>query len=382
MSKRLGALLLAALAPLAWASSCSSPPELPVDPSGTGGGFVGDAGDHDAAGGDGGAPPIGDGGPPAQVWAALAAPPADGDPDGPGAYQAELAAFSLGARGVVLEASFRDLCDADGAVDPVAVGALAARAQAHVDAGRRVHLELAAARRGLDLRPTALASLAWDDAAVVGAWVAVAEAVLDAAPGVWCVGAGVAVDATLADAPPFVTFALDARAELASLPAPPRLSLGLLAGGLIAGTAPDQPQSPALMLANAFDVVRVTYLPEVDGAPASPLDLVDALLAALPDRTFLLEAGAAPSSPDDQALFHARLRTTITSHRDRFPFVRFVQARDVEGEGCVAYAGLQGLDPSSDAASALCATGVLGVDGAPKPALAELLTSLATLAAP
>jgi hypothetical protein len=358
-------------------------PELVTPPDHDGGhGGLADASSPDAASAD--APDALDApdAPLAEVRVGITANPLD---DAPGAAkEAALVTFAAGVRVVVERRRWADLDDA-------ALAALASDVAFDVAHGARVVLELDVVDRLSDGRPNALAGLAWDDAQLVAALDERIDALLAASgTGVDALVLGRDVDVFLAEHEPsrgsFEVMATHALEHVhASAASPPGLRVGV--GFSYEGAAAPDPSFA--LLRDGSDLVPLTYVPGLSGAPPAASAIapaLDSMIAAASGKPVALVAVGVPSrgagsSDDKQALFHATFFAALAPRRASFPIASVFELDDLAPAACDALAAEQGEAPDGAFAESACSLGLfLGAE--PKPAWIEVVKGAAAFASP
>jgi hypothetical protein len=346
---------------------------------------VPDAGDDAGAGGQGGGGAPQGGAAPSVVRLGLLALPESEPAEGLAKELAALEAEALGVRAVLVRRTFAELTTPSGAVSEAALGALDDEVQAHTKDGRAVMLEVALVQRLRDGRPAELALKGWDPNYLVQPYLSLLKAVVERVGAkVSVLSLGHALDAWSEahpdDAEGLGACALAALGKVQALPGPrPKVGLGLRAQAF------EQPATEALAasVAALSEVLVVSYLAGVDAVPSSPssaLQAIDALAGQKPlafDAVGAATLGGAGLDEEQAASLLTLFFDNVKARSARVPFVHVVQLGDLEGVACEGLASTLGLEPTSDAASALCATGLRGLSGEAKKTFAPVLDALA-----
>jgi hypothetical protein len=365
------------------------------NPVGAGGAGAVDGGaGMGGSGGGGTGSTAGSGGAPSPVVVSISANPLvdEGTIAGPAdVAEAEIVAYAAGARGAVHSWEWRS-SDPDGPGGEIELDAMTAAAQRARDLGRIPMLELLVLDAERDLRPAALAGLAFDDPLVVAAL----EATLDTALTVYdgelvAIALGRDVSAYLEDHPDDrapLTALFDSAADfvLAHPAAPPGVSVGV---GMRFKDAVSQPSlHKELLLVGSATVLG--YVAGLEGSLRDPAFVaadLDAMTALAASRPVVLTPGypSAPeagSSEEQQALFYRTLFEALDARRDAFHFVNAFRLYDVPDSACAAEVEELGEDPFGPFAGAWCSLGIRRPDGSAKPVWSDVLAGLATFASP
>lgn len=365
--------------------------ELRYPPDAAAGGNlpVPDAGADAGGGGQGGGgAPIG-GAAPSVVRLGLLALPESEPAQGVALELAALEAEALGVRAALVRRTFADLTTPSGAVSEAALAALEDEIQEHAKDGRAVMLEVALVRRLRDGRPAELVAKGWDPNYVVQPYLSLLKAVVERVGSkVSVLSLGHALDAWLDehpdDADGLGACALAALGKIQVLPGPrPLVGVGLRAQAFDDALGSGAAVALADSVASLSEVLVVSYLAGVDDAPASPssaLQLIDQRGGQKPLAFDAVGAATPPGGAltEEQAASLLELFfDNVTARSARVPFVQVVQLGDLEGAACDGLAETLGLPLEGELASALCATGLRGLDGTTKKTFAPVLDALA-----
>ena len=401
----IGVVLVAALT---YGCSASSNPELPRPPSDGGGGTGGnggnggrDSGSPDGNGGDD-AGDSGVVGPLLPVRLGLvptAGSMSDAGPTVGDHTQATLDVLAAGSRAVTLARRWSDLFIDATTPRSEPWSFLSKSAPLYRDADRAIAFSLVAVDRTTDARPSGLSG-GWDAPATLAA----VEALVDKTYATFgselaYVSIGTEVDRFLESASPadraaFVTFAvhaMDYARQHPNRPADTQVGVSASAGGIVAEST-----TQLLELLRASDAVIATYFPLEASFDAKPpagvaADLDDLVVAVSSDagtREVVLEqvgypsADGASSSAENQAAFFDVFFQTLSSRRDRFPFVSIYALNDPAPSICEREAAALGAAGDAVAIAARCSMGVREHDGTTKAAWMPVLDGIATFASP
>ena len=409
--ERLLASVAVGLIGLSLGGACSGDdnPEITkhkVDAGGSGG-TAGDGGKPDGSGGNG----ADDAGIDADVGDAPLSPirlgimpvaPSAGDagPTPADEKLAQLDVIALGSRGVSEVLRWDRLFEAP--TIPVASewARLKNLSQLYQGSGRSLLVCLALVDRSLDARPTGSAA-SWNDSATQGALEALVDKVLATfGDELYAISFGNELDRYFGSQSNKNATELAALVEhgidyLKKHPAkPPSLRIGATFStkALTSGAS-----ASVKNIIDKSDVVVATYYPLDSSfaarAPSMVAQDLAGLLAAVEvdgavPRPILLQAVGYPSaiesgsSPEQQKAFFQALFQSLTSRRERFPFVSVNGLNDQRASACASEAAAVGAAGNVAAISAFCSLGLRGPAQTDKAAMGSVLDALAAFSTP
>lgn len=335
----------------------------------------------------------------ASVTVGVTPTPAGSSADGgssPTEGEALLLAVSSGARAIVVERSWSALADEDGNPNDAAWQALDQLCSFLRTQRRRILLGVKSVDVELDARPSSLRAEPWSAAATTSAMHGVVDRIYaTCGEQIAYLSLGLDVDryvaANPAEIPSFTQFALDATDYARSHPArPPAAGVGWTwsADSWLAEGELDESN----VIVTASDVVILSYIPLDSKRHAKPPSNVSSDIAAMAARItshpIVIQRATYPTSEliggseAGQAQFVEAMFASISSRRDRFPFVGAGLLHDPSPEDCLAYAEAQGVPGSPELFAVWCSVGLRSRDGAAKPAFASFVEAAAGLLDP